>query len=184
MPTWLILVLIVILLKIAINLSKWLRCARYRRRYVNSLGTDDRALREARSQVTALVKGAGLTDAVVPFVEFIGYGQLSHGNASVLANFPSALDGHVQSTIRMLDDAIGVYRTRALEALNPLFWIEFVIKLPQNALSYLGVPPEALITRILQVLYWILCLIAGLLHSVLKPDMEHLVGSWIELFRR
>jgi hypothetical protein len=78
-------------------------------------------------------------------------------------------------TLGMFHQAIGVYRSRAFQAFNPLFWVEVFLNLPKHVLGYLGVKPDNLATRILNVIYW-LCLTAL---TLVKPEMKALMRTWL-----
>ena len=132
---------------------------------------------EERAQVIKLFKEAEVQDGTLPFVEPAGYGFVSQGVASVFDNFPSKREDIVQVTIRMFQEAIGVYRTRTLEAINPLYWIELVVFLPQKVLKYLGVSAESLLTRVITLLWWVTSVVAAFLFALYRPDVEALVKA-------
>ena len=46
--------------------------------------------------------------------------------------------------------------------INPLFWIEFVLKFPTYFLEYIGLKSENIFIKLVQLLYWIIGIIIGL----------------------
>ena len=164
-------------LKLFINLSKYIQCKRYRNKYSRWLqgSKEELSLFEHKSQVIKLFKDAGVKDSAVGVAQPVGYGQIRLGNASVFANFPHRREDIVVSTLRMFSEAVGVYRSRTLEAFNPLYWIEFIRNLPRHILSYLGVSSESVVIKIFQLIYWIVGAVFSFLVALYKPEIEKLV---------
>ena len=82
----------------------------------------------------------------------------------------------------MFHNAIGAYRSRMWETINPLYWIESVINLPKLALTHLGVPAESVIVKISQLLYWLVAAAVGFLYAVYKTEIDELVKAWLAGF--
>jgi len=173
--------LVAVVLKLLINLAKYIQCKRYRNKYSRWLAHPKRELSfpEYRSQVIKLFRDAGISDSYLPSAEFVGYGQVATGSASVFKNFPHNRADMVQATARMFDEAVGVYRSRVLETFNPLYWIEFIINLPKHILSYLGVSSESVVIKIFQLIYWIVIAVFGFLIALYKPEIEKFVRDLI-----
>jgi hypothetical protein len=173
--------LVVAGLKLLINLSKYIQCKRYRSWYLRWLVNRKGELSfvEHRSQVIKLFKDAGISDSCLPTAEFVGYGQIATGDASVFHNFPHNRRDMVVATVRMFDEAVGVYRSRTLEVFNPFYWIEFIINLPKHILSYLGVSSESVVIKILQLIYWIAGVVVGFLIALYRPEIEKFVRDLI-----
>ena len=76
----------------------------------------------------------------------------------------------------MFHKGIGVYKSRMIEAVNPLYWLEVVLLLPKHALSLLGVPPESSLTRIVQLLYWAVVAISGIVFTLFQPEIRRVVA--------
>jgi hypothetical protein len=173
--------LVIVGLKLLINLSKYIQCKRYRDKYFLWLAGSKKELLlvEHKSQVIKLFKDAGVKDNVVGVAQPLGYGQIQVGGTSVFANFPHRREDIVKFTFNMFGEAIGVYRSRTLEAFNPLYWIEFIINLPKHSLSYLGVSPESVVIKIFQLIYWIAGVVVGFLFALYRPEIEKLVRDFI-----
>jgi hypothetical protein len=74
---------------------------------------------------------------------------------SVFQTFPSAIQWFINNSRRMFDEAIGVYRSRAAESLNPLFWLRTIIFLPVQLLQNSKSELKPLLLRIVEILYWV-----------------------------
>jgi len=172
--------LAIVLFKLLVNFSKYIQCKRYLDKYLDWLLKGSTwQLVEHKSQVIKLFKDAGIEDGYRGVVEPLGYGKIQTAQVSVFANFPNRREDFVSLTMEMFYQAIGVYRSRVLETFNPLYWIEFVINLPKQVLSYLGVSPENLVVKIAQLIYWIVCAVLGFLFALYKSEIETLVRDWI-----
>lgn len=166
-------------LKFVINLSKFIRVKRYHKKYVEWLATKDEKLFESRAQVKRLLKEAGVQDSYVGVAEPIGYMQIRTANISVMDNFPNRRVDLVSITKGMFLEATGTYRSRMLETFNPLYWLEAAINLPKQILTYLGVSPESVVTKIAQLMWWFFGAAFGLVYAVYKTELEAIIRTWI-----
>lgn len=80
-----------------------------------------------------------------------------------------------QITVSMFHQAIGTFKARAKESLNPISWIEFIITLPKAVLTYLGVKPEHVAIKILQLIYWMAGLTTTAVYGFFKPNLVTLI---------
>ena len=126
-----------------------------------------------------LLKDAGIKDSFVAHVEPVGYGQAQAGQFSVFENFPSDIKGMYYSMLGKFHEAVGVYKTRTIETINPFYWVEFIIFLPKYLLEYIGISQEKSLTKIIQITYWIISLIFGLLYATYKPEIQELIKKLI-----
>lgn len=131
-----------------------------------------------------LLKKANVEDTWQANVRLIGWGYVSTGEASCFQNFPSRDADLSQKTIRMLHEAIGTYRARIFETFLPMYWIELLLYLPREILRYLGLPPESLATKTLQLFYWFLGLVATVLWAFFQSRVEQIVGQWLNILMR
>jgi len=138
------------LIKLLINYSKYYECKQYLDKYLKWVLNPDFKLSEHKSHVIKLFKDAGLENSTIQ------RGNVATGDVWVFEQFSSYADDEVvEKTREYFHQAIGVYRSRALEVFNPIYWIEFIIYLPKNIINYLGGPPESIITKIIQLIYWL-----------------------------
>lgn len=167
-------------LKLLINTSRYIQCRRYIKMYSRYLADPDWRLTEHKSQIANLLEGAGVQDTVIGFTEPAGWGFVRHGEASVLMNLTNRRADVVSAFSKMLYEAKGTYRARALETFNPIYWIEFVIFLPRKLLGYLGIAPEHLVVKVTQLIYGVAVFIGAFLFALYRPDVEQLVKNWID----
>lgn len=171
----LILFFVILVLRFLINLSKYVQSKRYLEDYKQYIENGGWKIVEHSLQIVKLLEDAGVEDVAVTHVEEIGYGQLQNSRPSVFKNISikrQDIAGHV---LAMFHQAIGAYRSRMIETINPLFWIEVVIFLPKQFLKYLGASSDSLAARILQALYWIF----GTLVWLYKIAFETAAKNWI-----
>ena len=172
--------LLVSSLKFIINFIKYIQCKRYCDKYGEWLAGQNPNLKRSQHQIIKLFKEAGIKDSVFPIAEPLGLGQVATSNISIFDNFPNRTEKIVSITIGMFDQAIGVYSSRAFETLNPIYWIESIIYLPRNILSYVGMSAENIITKLIQVFYWILGSILTLFYPVYSNEIGEIIKSFIE----
>nr|DAF35378.1 MAG TPA: hypothetical protein [Caudoviricetes sp.] len=151
---------------IAISYERWLN------------GTDSDAVEKA-PVLRKLILKAGLHDRTVARIGSIaGFSSLYH--ASVLDSFPSHERDLAAPISRLITQALGVYKDRMINAFNPICWVYTVITLPRSVLSYLDVSAESLLTRICQLVWWLLCagfaLIEALYPEHLRKIIDVLLG--------
>jgi hypothetical protein len=174
-------VLIAILaIRFILNLSKYIRTKKYHNLYLVWLVSTNPTpkLHEARAQVVALLKDAGVSDRQVGAVQPVGYGHAQVG-ASVMENFPNGREDIATHTNAMFMEATGTYRSRLWQTFNPLFWIEFLIHLPRYTLRYLGVSADGVVIKFAQILGWIVCGVVGFSYALYEPELESMIRGWI-----
>jgi len=169
----LLIIAVILAVRFILNLSKYLRTKKYHDAYISWLSIErESKIVAARAQVVALLKDASVKDSYVGTVQPAGYGYMATANASVMDNFPNAREDFAALTNAMFLQALGTYRSRMLQTFNPLFWIEFLIHLPRYALRYLGVSPDAVVIKLAQIVWWIVCAVFGFLYAIYRPDLE------------
>lgn len=114
--------------------------------------------------IKKLVVKAGVNDMVHSYMEFIGYGHVQQQHMSVLDNILYTKDMRFPTESRdIMNRAMGYYKVEAIKGFNPIFWIEFIIFLPKQIVEYFASGSESkslsVITKIIQLLYWIASLI-------------------------
>ena len=170
---------VIILIKVLINFQKYFRCKLLFRKYKTYMKNPEWEFLEFQPQIVSLLKDAGIEDSMVTVVQPIGYGNLQSSHVSVFSNISNRRSDVVGMVQGKFHQALGVYRSRIFESVNPLYWIEFFINLPKRLLTYIGVPAESIVIKILQLLYWVIALIVGFVFGIYKPDLELLIKNWI-----
>lgn len=159
------------------NLSRYIQCKRLLAVYERYIKEPKWTFVENQLQVINLFKGAGVEDSTVTHVEEIGYGNLQSSRPSVFKNMPVRREDIVRITLGMFHRAIGVYRSRMIETINPLYWIETIIFLPRQILNYLGVTPESVIIKIAQLIYWLAAFVFGIYRFEVEEFVRGLLSK-------
>lgn len=159
---FLILFLALVIYKFITNYIAYKKCHKFAQRHFDWVMKKDAAFPTFRSEVIALFKRANITDAHVTITRSLLPGHLQSANVSVFDNFPSIYTEVIAIAQSMFDDAIGVYRRRILDSINPLYWIDLVVFAPRHLLHYLGIDTERATAKIcnliLSILWWIFCI--------------------------
>lgn len=109
------------------------------------------------------VSGASVKDIVHTFVEPIGYGHLQQKSISVLDNLLFKNIDFFTGGRDLMSRAKGFYIVESFKSFNPLFWVEVIIFLPKHLINYFNSEKESksvsAITKVIQIIYWIVSLI-------------------------
>jgi hypothetical protein len=152
----------IMLLRFSLNMYKLHRVRLLKKKYEEYLLHESWEMAENTPEIEQLFKDAGVSDSAVSHQEFLGYGQFANRSVRVFDNMLNNRSDIVALTTKAFHEAIGVYRKRAWETLNPFYWIEFIFKLPQHLLGFFGVLPENIAVKILLVIYWLVVVLLGL----------------------
>lgn len=153
-----------------INLYRYLRIKYYEEQHLRWIsGESIEGILQTAPIVRKLIREAGIKDKYLPVAQPMGFGQLATFKSSILERYPTKLEVYAQEIYRMFQEAIAVYRSRMLNSLNPFCWINCIIFLPKSIIQYLGLSAESIITKILNLIWW---LISGyfMLMRTLYPD--------------
>ena len=162
-----------------LNLNKLFRSRFMLKKYHKYISEPDIKFAESVPAIENLFKSAGLEDPQVTHVESVGFGHFQKAQVSVFRNLTNRREDVVGLTIQMLHKAIGIYRGRAIDAINPFYWIELVITLPKQIFSYLGIPPEKTSSKIVQVLYWIISGLLSLVYAIFKEEIHQYIRDFL-----
>lgn len=123
---------------------------------------------ETKNEIITLFKNAGIEDELIPVTQPMGYGKLASFNASTFKCYPTALNIFAASQLQMFSNAIGVYKKRMYEAINPLYWIETFFFLPKTIFQYLGINTKTILVKIFNLIYWLIAFFIGLFQDNIK----------------
>lgn len=175
---------IIIAIKIILNLWKFLSVKRYLKLYKSYVEEPRNSFAQHKSQIIRLFQAASIEEPHVSHIEHEGYGHLTSGTVSTFANLMNTDYSVVSFNVFAFNQAIGVFRTRMFESLNPLFWIEAIIMLPKHILSYLGASPESLIIKISQILFWLISTLIGAYWALFPDELRKLIDRVIDTLSR
>lgn len=166
--------------KLAMNFSRYQACKRYFETYKAFLGDPKWEFWQIQPQIVKLLKEAGVEDSFVTVVKPVGYNQIStNTGVSVLSNIGNSRADVVSLSQAMFHKAIGTYRSRMLDAINPIYWIEFLIFLPKNIFQYVGASPESGLVKSVQIVYWFIAAIVGFVYGVFSDEINAYVKDFL-----
>lgn len=157
--------------RLASNVSALIRINHYRDKYLAYRKNPGSGFREYTSAVVRLFHQAGVPDILMPFVQPLGYGQAIQANTTLFANVDSRDETAISNMLRCFQEARGVFKLRIRQCFSPLFWIECLIFLPRNALGYLGLSDDSVVTKLSQVVYWFLVPLLAILRDDLHQHI-------------
>ncbi|XJS09885.1 hypothetical protein ACF3NG_06980 [Aerococcaceae bacterium WGS1372] len=101
-------------------------------------------------------------------------------NAAVIASipvdlvetFPTTQPKLIPDQLLVLDNLEDYYTLKYKEIFSLRYWVDFIIFLPKNILSYLGLPETGTISRTANLLYW--------LYTLVRTVFENQITQWIQ----
>lgn len=116
------------------------------------------------AEVTELLKE--YKDNFIPLVQPAGLGIVHSMKVRILSQYPSRIQDIAVAQTNLFSSARSQYQYRVRQCFNPLYWLDLVIWLPKNIVSFLGISDELksvkVINIILQLVYWALLLMQWL----------------------
>ncbi len=171
---WWIYAIIIVATKGIINLANaWylaLQCSSYEKWVATSDTGWDKKLARSKDRTIRMMKAAGVKEKGLYLTQPTGYGNAVSGFIGMYAYYPSRIQEHVQGTYAGFHEAIGTYRGRALDAINPLYWISLIVYLPTKSFASLGANPDGAVLKVLQGLYWLAGVVFAALWVFFKPQ--------------
>jgi len=128
---------------------------------------------EIKPRIQRILTNAGIDEILLPAAQPIGYGKLATYNFSALQNLEARRQDVAIMVVSAFHEAIGVYNDRMIDSINPINWIKVIIFLPKHALTYIGVPPEKVIIKIFQIIYWII----GFVITIFETEIIQIVKN-------
>lgn len=165
--------------KALFNFYNYRTCQRYYALYLRWFADDNEELLQSRGRIIKLLKRAGVQDSSIPTSQPIGYWQLANFNASAFDNFPSKIADFAAMMNSKFQEAIGEYRSRILDSVNPLYWIDTILFLPKHFLNYLGINQSSLSFKIsnvvLSILWWAICICL----AIFRPYIDNFIINFL-----
>lgn len=149
--------LFIFLYKLIINLYKYYRCKSLYQKYIQWLRFDILYdIDDTAPEVRDLLKD--YSENFVPIVEPAGFGIVNSMKIQVLAQYPSRKYEFAIAQIDLFKKAISQYSYNARQVFNPFYWIDLIIWLPKNIISFLGIDTKLKSVKalyiFLQIIYW------------------------------
>lgn len=151
-------VILLLVYKLALNITRILFVRKFQDDYLEWLNNPSAgsSLVSRVPKLKSLVKDADITEVYVPHVQHMGYGQAASFKANLLDAIPTSQVDHLSLIISILNKTLGVFQQRIFDTINPLYWITSVLFLPKSIMQYLGVNPDSVITKLLQLVWWLI----------------------------
>lgn len=166
----------VMLIRSLISFIKYRRLVNLHKEYRIYVMEGGEEFPKRKIQIVGLFKESGVKDFTVAGIQPAGYGKITKYQTSGFANLTTRLDNVVPIIDLKFMEAIGEFKLRAQQSVNPLFWLELLLKLPQFLLGYFNVKPKNLAVKIIQVIYWFFGIVAAL-DAMGAVDVSVLFGS-------
>jgi len=149
--------LFIFLYKLIINSYKYYRCKILYEKYIKWLHSDYLySIEDTAPEVRDLLKD--YSENFIPIVEPAGFGIVNSMKIHVLSQYPSKSYDFAAAQINLFEKAISQYAYNARQVLNPIYWIELIIWLPKNIISFLGIDTKLKTVKVLyiplQIIYW------------------------------
>lgn len=168
-------IIITILVKLVLNLFRLKRLQSLYGEYKNYLnshreGKVTYGFYEKKREIIELLKQAGVKSSTMIKMSPLYPGYASKNVVDLFENMAVYDDEVCNLMIAAFNEAIGVYKKRLIDSINPLFWIECIVFLPQHIYAYLTTDSVAekniWLVHLLNFIYWLLGF-AGSVISVL-----------------
>lgn len=145
---------------------------------------DDNAsidLIQIKTEMKYVVEKANITNRLVPISRDIGNGQICNYSVDVIEAFPNKDRCFVSNTTFMLEEAIGCFKFRMKQAINPFYWFELVIFAPKHLMKYIGIKDfDSASIKILNLIstfaWWLIC---GLI-AYFKSDILNMIKFFVQ----
>lgn len=170
-----------VLLKVLYNAYYYLLAKNFLKKYEEYI-TNQKSwyITENRQRIVHVFKKANIIDNSFPNVQLVGYGYVRTGSISMFDNISSLRKDVVECVFTGFKEAKAVFKNRIIEAFNPIYWVELIIYLPKNILTYLGITGGSLIVKISQIIWWSL----GLLGAIVGIFFNKEFMGWIQKYLR
>ncbi len=163
------------LYKFVNSLNNLCKICKYKKLYCNYLSNNDSKIFQYKTSCIALFKQFNISDAKIPITQKTGYGQFASFTTSLFENFPDNTTLFAPETRRIFEDAIGIAKYNLKQCFNPIYWINLVLFLPKNILTYLNVSAESIFIKICQLLYWICSILFTLFSNNIAEFLESFI---------
>ncbi len=167
-------IVLLIFIKLIINVYRLARTKLFMEKYTNWIlsETRDYSMTEFKSEVVELWKAAGIKNCSFVRLEDIGYGNAIQIQEFLFDHFPSIYEDMAFLTKRSFHEAIGVYKKRIIESVNPLYWIMVIIDWPQKLTDKLNLHLKQGLVNVFRLVWWVLGLIATLYLSLYPEHVK------------
>ena len=134
---------------------------------------------EYKAFLKEVIKITGVRDDYyVPNIKQVGYGKIQSSNVIVIENFPHIYSDMANGTLRIFSEMRGVLKERIFGTINPIYWLNIIIFLPQKIVKYLGLKETSILAKILNLLWWIIGIPITLLQDSFSDKLKVLIEKF------
>lgn len=130
MPFWLVILMalaVIVLCIFFINLRRLTRITKIYRSYLDWVHFESYDFLQLSAEAVSLFSAAGLNDPAIRITNPIGRGYLREDSVRLFSNLSNRDSRIISLAGDYFQMAIGVFKRRLRNSLNPLCWIEFVL---------------------------------------------------------
>lgn len=139
-------------------------------------------MNQYKQEVISLFKKANVKDIKLLTSESIGYGHIASATISVFSMFPSLRPNFAGESLNMFENAEGSFKKNMRDSFNPFYWIDLIIFLPKNLLSYLDFSPDAFTYKLCNLLLTFMWWLLGILFLFFKPQIQQFIIEFVRNF--
>ena len=148
-----------VIYKFASNLYFLLRTKFFYKEFKSLL--DDKTKRsipitEYMHEVKYLFTKAKIKNRSLSFMREMGFGYAKEAELKMFDNI-FTIDYEITPLVNQsFNEAIGVFKYRMRQSINPIYWVEFAIFLPKHVLEFFDIDSSKQLSNLIQFIYWVL----------------------------
>lgn len=136
---------------------------------------------QIKTEMKYVVEKSDITNRHIPISYAIGNQQICNYSVDIIDAFPRKDRNFVVNTVFILEEAIGCFKFRMKQAINPFYWFELIIFAPKHLIKYIGVKDFnsysiKVLNLILTFAWWLIC---GLI-TYFKSDIFNAVKLFMQ----
>ena len=166
----------IICIKILVNWRKLIQCRRFYKFYMNYLANKNQEFSGYIPIIKKLFYDAKLKESWLSYTELAGYGFVETGKLNLFDNMHLKRQDVVDLINVCFKQAITVFKQNIEDAINPLYWLDFIVFLPRHIATYLNVSPGKVGIKIFQIIWWLL----NIIYVIFRNEFNSLFKSLIE----
>jgi len=170
------LLVILFILKIVYDISYFFMCKYYFYRYIKWIKNNKGNI-PSKSMIIELFKKTNVPNSTIPILEDVGYGRLMQTTGNLFDNIFSKRNDIVSMVYQNFTECKAILKTNIILNFSPVYWINFIIFLPNKILYYLGINEKSILNKIFLVIYWILVFIFGIYKTQLKNVLMQILNN-------
>lgn len=170
----------VIIIKILVNLRKLIQCKNFYNLYKDYLTKKDQKFLGYMPIIKKLFYEAKIKEPMITIMEPTGFGYVLSGQTSLFNNMQLLRKDVVTLTNICFQQAVTIFMQNIKDALNPFYWLDFIVFLPRHIAIYLDLSFPKAVIKIFQVIYWLIGFAYSVYSSEFNSFFKSLIGRLIK----